>query len=169
MKTAFAVVVFYFLSLANGFGPGRTTMMVVKNWSTSSLSSIRSERKRTPSSSSYPLSRPNKLSKKKRDHVLTNVYLNSINKPSLRSQWFAYWKKLQARGVVKLLTNSLLAYFFIGSTSRCIVFSCAWFLSSKQVRRFSDTNRALGFCSSYLLREMISWDAPHFPIGLSLS
>jgi hypothetical protein len=150
MKTSFVMIAFYYLSLANGFGPGLKTTSVTKSWSTTLLSSMRIERKRTPPSNSYPLPRRKRLSKKKCDHVLTNVYLNSINKPSLRSRWYAYWKELQARGVVKILANSLLAYLFIGSTSRCIVFSCAWFLLSKQVR-FSLP--ALGFYSFHFLGE----------------
>ena len=146
MKTVFVLSLFYYVSLTNGFGSGLVTRTTVKKGlSPTRLTAKRTEQKRQPPSSSNLLSLPRKSAKKHRDHILTNTYLNSINKPSLRSLWYAYWKKLQARGVTKLLANSLLAYLFIGSTSRCIVFSCAWFLSSKQVRFSSCTSYGLGF------------------------
>jgi hypothetical protein len=146
MKTVFVLSVFYYLSFTNGFGSGLSTTTVKKGLSPTCLMAKGTERKRPSPSSSDLLSLPRKSAKKHLDHVLTNTYLNSINKPSLRSLWYAYWKKLQARGLAKLLANSLMAYLFIGSTSRCIVFSCAWFLSSKQVRfSFSCMNHGLGF------------------------
>lgn len=79
-------------------------------------------------------SSPRKPKTKKTSHVLSNPYLNTINKPSKRSVLLAYWKKLNARGVTRLVANTLLAYLFVGSASRCIVFSCSWYLASRQVR-----------------------------------
>jgi hypothetical protein len=76
---------------------------------------------------------PRKPKAKETRHVLSNPYLNAINKPSKRSALLAYWKKLNARGVTRLVANTLLAYLFIGSASRCIVFSCSWYLASRQV------------------------------------
>jgi hypothetical protein len=77
---------------------------------------------------------PRKPKAKRTNHVLSNPYLNAINRPSNRSALLAYWRKMHARGVTRMLANALLAYLFVGSASRCIVFSCSWYLASKQVR-----------------------------------
>lgn len=86
---------------------------------------------RKPNNQNYR-SLPRKPKATKTNHVLSNPYLNAINRPSKRSALQAYWKKMHARGVTRMLANALLAYLFVGSASRCIVFSCSWYLASKQ-------------------------------------
>lgn len=132
MKSAIALLLLY-LSFTTAFStlPAPTTRSLLHIMSSSKGSNKANdspEKDYLSSLSSNPI-------KKKNKNILSNNYLNSIDKPSVFARIRRSWtdmRTMDTKSLAKLGANTLLAYLFISNASGCIMFSCAWFLASKQ-------------------------------------